>query len=102
QRRGLLAARRKALGTGESVGSPQCFSARRSARRVRPALTRTARLRYSEQEALDRGVLHARGLAVGVAASLVPVSRAGLSPRPWSGGPMRLWAGDYAMRPRCA
>src|SRR5699024_6022815 len=38
QGRGLLAARREALGTGESVGSPQCFSARRSARRVRPGL----------------------------------------------------------------
>src|SRR5699024_11864150 len=38
QGRGLLAARREALGTGESVGSPQCCSARRSARRVRPGL----------------------------------------------------------------
>lgn len=39
---------------------------------------------------LDRERLPPRGLAAGVAASRVPVSRAGLSPHPWSGGPIGL------------
>ena len=54
-----------------------------------PAMIRTAPLLGTGTP--DRAVLHAHGLAVGVAVSHGPVYRAGLSPDPWSRGPMRLW-----------
>lgn len=59
-----------------------------------PAMIRTAPLLGTGTP--DQGVLHPCALGVGVGASHVPVYRAGLSSRPWSGSPMWLWAGAYA------
>ena len=65
-----------------------------------PAMIRTAPLLGTGTP--DQGVLHPCGLVVGVAASHVPVSRPGLSPRSVAGDPMRLCAGAYATPWPCA